>query len=319
MDLNGADVMRQREAATRNATDAALSETWRDHQRYLLDISYRMLGSLSEAEDIVQEAFTRLLRVELDEIDDVRGWLVVVVSRLCLDQLRSARSRREVYVGPWLPEPLIPPAGGETDPADKVTLDDSVRMALLVVLERLSPAERAAFVLHDVFQFSFDDIASIVDRSPAACRQLASRARRHVKAETSPARFTVDPTELQRVTDQFITAAMNGDMDALLQVLDPNVISHTDTGGIVPAGRHPIAGRDALAKLLLTGISHFKVTLVPVPVNGEPGALAYRDGQLYAVLAFNVRNGRITQVHSIANPYKLAFVKSTLEALSMPT
>ena len=318
MDLNGADLMRQQEAMTWNGSDAALIETWRVHQRYLLDVSYRMLGSLSEAEDIVQEAFTRLMRVDLDEIDDVRGWLVVVVSRLCLDQLRSARSRREVYVGPWLPEPLIPPAGGESDPADRVTLDDSVRMALLVVLERLSPAERAAFVLHDVFQFSFDDIASIVDRSPAACRQLASRARRHVKAEANPARFTVDLTELQRITDQFITAATNGDMDALLQVLDPNVISQTDSGGFVPAARQPFAGRDVIAKLLLTAVKKFNVTLAPIPVNGEPGVIVYRDGEIFAVLAFTVIDGRITQVHSIANPYKLAYVTSILEAPSMP-
>jgi RNA polymerase sigma-70 factor, ECF subfamily len=310
--------MQRGESANWNAADVALSETWRAHQRYLLDVAYRMLGSISEAEDIVQEAFARLLRVNLDEIDDVRGWLVVVVTRLCLDQLRSARARRESYVGPWLPEPLISPMNVDNDPAERVTLDDSVRMALLVVLERLSPAERAAFVLHDVFQFSFDDIATIVDRSPAACRQLASRARRHVQAETSPARFTVDPSELQRVTDQFISAATHGDMDALMQVLDPNVVTVSDSGGFVPAARQPIVGREPIVKSLTTFLTKFNVTLVPMPVNGEPGALVYRDGQLAVVVAFTVRDGKITQIHAIANPYKLAYVKSLLDAPTTP-
>src|SRR5438874_10406327 len=212
---------------TMNEDDAAFADAWREHRRYIRDVTYRMLGSVSDAEDIVQEAFARLLQQDADQIQDVRGWLVVVASRLCLDQLRSARSRRESYVGPWLPEPVIE---GETDdPADRVTLDDSVRMAMLVVLERLTPAERATFVLHDVFGFSFDAVGSIVGRSPAACRQLASRARRHIEAETSPARFEVDPEVLHRVAERFIGAASSGDMDALLQVLDPDVVGWTDT------------------------------------------------------------------------------------------
>src|SRR5436309_12066726 len=166
--------------------DAAIGEAWREHRRYVLDVAYRMLGTVSEAEDVVQEAFARLIREEVDEIHDVRGWLVVVTTRLCLDQLRSARAKREAYVGPWLPEPLIQPPGAEPDPAERITLDDSVRMAMLVVLERLTPAERAAFVLHDVFQFSFESISGILDRTPAACRQLASRARRQIQGDSSP-------------------------------------------------------------------------------------------------------------------------------------
>src|SRR5215208_2793032 len=220
------------------ATGDPLTDVWREHHRYVLDVAYRMLGSVSEAEDVVQDAFARLLRIDLDEIEDIRGWLVVAVTRRCLDQLRSARSRREVYVGPWLPEPIIQPPGVETDPADRVTLDDSVRMALMIVLERLSPAERAAFVLHEVFQFSFDEVASIIDKTPAACRQLASRARRHVREETSPARFRVEPAEVQQISERFVAAATSGNLEDLMQVLDPNVVGHADSGGLVPAPRH---------------------------------------------------------------------------------
>src|SRR5207302_5137632 len=155
-----------------------------------------------------------------DDIEDVRGWLVVVATRLCLDQLRSARIKRESYVGPWLPEPVIE---GETDdPADRITLDDSVRMAMLVVLERLTPAERATFVLRDVFGFSFEEVAKTVGRSVEAWRQLASRARKRIEDETGPARFDVDPAEVGRLADRFISAATDGDMAALLDVLDPD-------------------------------------------------------------------------------------------------
>jgi RNA polymerase sigma-70 factor (ECF subfamily) len=291
-----------------STADGALDETWRAHHRYLLDVAYRMLGSISEAEDVVQEAFTRLLRVDLAEINDVRGWLVVVVTRICLDEMRSARARRERYVGPWLPEPMIGPTDNADDPAERITLDDSVRMALLVVLERLSPAERAVFVLHDVFQFSFDDIASIVERTPAACRQLASRARRHVQEETSPARFTVDPHEWQQVTDRFITAAMSGDLDTLLQVLAPDAVSRTDSGGVFSGARYPIHGNDRIARGLLGGMKKFNVTVEPIPVNGQPGALVRRAGQILGVAAFDIRHGQITQIYHIANPYKLAYV-----------
>src|SRR5881392_1739749 len=210
--------------------DTGFADAWREHRRYVLNVAYRMLGSVSDAEDIVQETFARFLRQDSDEIEDVRGWLVVVATRLCLDQLRSARWKRESYIGPWLPEPVIETE--DADPADRITLDDSVRMAMLVVLERLTPAERATFVLHDVFGFSFDDVAKIVGRSVEASRQLASRARKRIEEETGPARFDVDPTELNRIADRFITAATDGDMDALMEMLDPNVVGWTDSAGV---------------------------------------------------------------------------------------
>jgi RNA polymerase sigma-70 factor (ECF subfamily) len=293
--------------------DERLPDLWSEHRRLVLDVAYRMLGSINDAEDVVQETFARLMGADLEAIDDVRGWLVVVATRLCLDQLRSARARHEAYVGPWLPEPLIELPGEEPDPADRVTLDDSVRMALMIVLERLSPAERAAFVLHDVFGFSFEAVANIVGRTPAASRQLASRARRHIGAETSPARFEVDPLVLNRAAERFIGASASGDLDALLEVLDPDVVGWTDSGGIGGAPREAVAGRLLVANTLLAFLRNWKVTLVPMAVNGEAGAVAYRRGHVLAVLAFESRDGLITRIHAIANPQKLAYVRSLLE------
>jgi RNA polymerase sigma-70 factor, ECF subfamily len=283
-----------------------LAAAWQENRRLLLDVAYRMLGSLTDAEDVVQEAFARLMREDLHDIEDVRGWLVVVVTRLCLDQLRSARVRREAYIGPWLPEPVFDVAGDDPDPAARVTLDDSVRMALLIVLEELSPAERAAFVLHDVFGFSFEAVGSIVGRSAAACRQQASRARRRVQAQTSPARFQVDRVELGRVVEQFIRASTGGDLDALLRVLDPQVAGWTDTDGAPGAPRTAVVGRERVANTLLGFLRQRKVTLAAMRINGEPGAVARTGDGIIAVLAFEVRDGLITKIHSVANPEKLA-------------
>ena len=290
--------------------EAAFAEAWRDHRRYVLDVAYRMLGSVSDAEDVVQEAFARLLKQDPDQIQDVRGWLVVVATRLCLDQLRSARTKRESYVGPWLPEPVIE---GETDdPADRITLDDSVRMAMLVVLERLTPAERATFVLHDVFGFSFEEVAKTVGRSVEACRQLASRARKRIEDETGPARFDVDPAEVGRLADRFISAATDGDMAALMDVLDPDVVGWTDSAGLFGAPLEPLAGRERVMDQLLRFVRGYGVTLSPLPVNGEPGVLVTRGGGLFAVIALETRAGRITRLHGIANPQKLRYVASVL-------
>jgi RNA polymerase sigma-70 factor, ECF subfamily len=290
--------------------DQALVAVWKENRRLLLDVAYRMLGSLTDAEDVVQEAFARLMREDLTEIDDVRGWLIVVVTRLCLDQLRSARIRREAYVGPWLPEPVFEVPGDDPDPADRVTLDDSVRMALLIVLEQLSPAERAAFVLHDVFGFSFEAIGSIVGRSPTACRQLASRARRRVQSEVSPARFEVDKVELGRIVERFIRASNDGDLQSLFEVLDPQVAGWTDTGGAARAPQRTITGRGRVAHTLITFLRGWNVTLRPMAVNGEPGAASYVGDDLLAVLAFEVRDGLIIKIHSVANPDKLRRFRS---------
>ncbi|WP_318272497.1 RNA polymerase sigma factor SigJ [Microbispora triticiradicis] len=279
----------------------------------LLGVAYGLLGSLDEAEDVVQDAWLRLRRHREEggaEIGDVVGWLVVTVSRLALDVLRSARHRREEYVGPWLPEPVLTgavaggPVVGEPGPAERVTLDESISMAMLVVLESLSPAERTAFVLHDVFGLTFAEVGEAVGRSPAACRQLAARARTHV-ASRAP-RFDVDPSAHRRVVDAFARACLGDDIGALLALLDPEVVLRSDGGGVVRAARRPVLGAAKVARLL-TGLRRFgRFELVPASVNGRPGLLRYREGRLVTVIGLTVAGGRITAVDMVLNPEKLA-------------
>jgi RNA polymerase sigma-70 factor (ECF subfamily) len=290
--------------------ETRFTEVWQSHHGFLLDVAYRLLGSYSDAEDVVQEAFTKLLRTDLNPIEDVRAWLVVVVSRLCLNQLRSARARHEAYIGPWFPEPLIQSDETAPDPADLVTLDESVRMALLIVLERMSPAERVVFVLHDVFEFSFEKIAPMVQRSPAACRQLASRARHRIEDEAGSTRFAVDPVEQQRVVDAFIAACAGGELEALLPLLDPSVIGWADIGGTLPTIRQPNIGRDQVSYGVMTFFGAASgTTLLARDVNGEPGIVAFRDGAVVAVLALSVRGGLVTRVYAVADQRKLARAK----------
>jgi RNA polymerase sigma-70 factor (ECF subfamily) len=294
---------------------------WREHRRYVLDVALRMLGDIGEAEDVVQEAFIRLARTNLDEIDDVRAWLLTVVSRLCLDQLRSARRQRQ--------EPLDDGSDGlapldrvasttAVDPADRVTLDDSVRLALTVMLERLTPAERTAFVLHDVFQLSFDDIAGIVGRSVEACRQLASRARRHLGSDGDPARFVVATTDQHDAAAAFISAASTGDLDGLLAVLDPDVDGDVDLGGgkrggglAGPAGGPGWVARVARGVLRYIG-PRAGVTLVSLPTGPRPSILALRDDHAVAVLTLTVRDRRIEHIDVLADPARLASITAAL-------
>ena len=281
--------------------DGRLSELWQAHHRYLLDVAFRMVGSISEAEDAVQEAFVRLLGVEVEQIDDVRGWLVVVVGRICLDHMGSARVRHAAA------QEIPSDAATEgADPADRATLDDSIRMALAVVLERLTPAERAAFVLHDVFQFSFDDVASIVGRSPAACRQLASRGRQRVQDETGPTRFEVEPADEREVVQRFIAACQGGNLEDLLEVLDPDVVGEADVA--VPSG--PVIGRDSVAARVFSFLGpHAGATLVSLSVNGEPAILVRsRNGRVGALIVLSVRDGRVEHIHTVADPRQMAYL-----------
>ena len=299
--------------------DDDISDVWLDHRPYLIDVAFRMLGNIHDAEDAVQEAFGRLLRNGLDEIDDVRGWLVVVVSRLCLDQLRSAHNRRETSA----PQPdesgpgsVSIPSVGHLDPAERVTLDESIGIAMLVVLQKLTPAERTVFVLHDVFQFSFDTIGSIVGRTPAACRQLASRARRHIETETVPSRFEPGTAEQHRVAQRFIAACAGGDLNDLIELLDADVGGDVDLGPHFPA-RQPLRGRTVVARGVLARFgARTGTTLVSQPINGQPGVLAFRDRKLAGIVQLVSRDGIIVDLHAIADPDKLAFVDMELTSMA---
>ena len=293
----------------------SFADLWASHHGFLIDIAYRLLGSYGDAEDVVQEAFIRLLRTDLDPIEDVRAWLVVVVSRICLDQLRSARTRRESYVGAWLPEPLVGAAELAPDPAEAVTLDESVRMALLIVLDKLSPAERVVFVLHEVFDFPFDRIAAIVKKTPVACRQLASRARRRVEQEGVSERFHVDRAEQQRVVDAFIAACEGGSLEALLPLLDPSVIGWADAGGTLAAVRSPNVGPSIVANAVMQFFGAASGSrLTARQVNGEPGIVVVRNGVVSAVLVLTLKSGLISRVYAIADPRKLARVATSWQA-----
>jgi RNA polymerase sigma-70 factor, ECF subfamily len=272
----------------------------------LFGVAYGLLGSVAEAEDVVQDAWIRLQRTDLDEIDDLTGWLVTTTSRLALDVLRSARTRREAYVGPWLPEPV------ETapDPADSVSLADSMSWAMLVVLETLSPAERAAFVLHDVFGLTFDEVGTALGRSPAACRKLASRAREHVE-ERKP-RFDVDPEAHRAVVEAFSQATRSGDLDGLLELLDPEAVLTSDGGGLVRAARNPIHGADKVARFLV-GVSqkYADRTHRPIVINGSPALITVGGGIVDGVIALGIEHGRITTVDYLRNPQKFAGLRTT--------
>jgi len=284
-----------------------LAELWDAHRRRVVDVAYRMLGSITDAEDVAQEVFVRLARTDVTRIDDVRGWVVTVTARICIDQLRSARVTRRQYVGPWLPEPVVALSDDGADPADRVTLDDSVRIALLAVLERLTPAQRTVFVLHDVFGLPFDDVAGIVGRSVGACRQLASRARRHVRADDP--RYRVDAAEHRRVAERFARAATYGDLDGLIAVLDPDAVGEFDSGGLmrgVPTSL--VVGAERVASVLLASVDGLGVRFTGATVNGEPGVVAALRDRVSAVLALEVRDGRVDHVRAVGNPRKLRHI-----------
>jgi RNA polymerase sigma-70 factor (ECF subfamily) len=284
-----------------------IDEVWRGNRPYLVDLAYRMLGNIQDAEDVVQEAFTRLLRVDVDTLDEIRGWLVVVVSRLCIDHLRSATSRNSRGSASFDDERLPPMHPVDADPADRVTLDDSIRMAMLVVLEQLSPPERAVFVLHDVFRFPFDQVAEIVGRTPAASRQIASRARRRIEAETGSGRFQVETDEQHQIAEGFIAACAGGDLEGLMRLLDPDVVGQVE---LLPGRRErrPLRGDLIVARGALGFFGPaMGLTLVSHPINGQPGVMAFRDQQLAGILVFKVRDGRIHDIHGVADPGKFGY------------
>src|SRR5215218_4108956 len=275
-----------------------LAERFEEHRSRLRAVAYRMLGSLSEADDAVQEAWLRLNRSDASEVENLGAWLTTVVGRVSLNMLRSRGSRREQPLDVHVPEPIVDRADG-TDPEHEALLADSVGLALLVVLETLSPAERLAFVLHDIFAVPFDEIAPIVDRSPEAARQLASRARRRVRAEN-----TVPNADLyaqREVVDAFLAAARDGDFDRLVAVLDPDVVLRADFG---PAGSREVRGAAAVAGQAVF-YSQLELSMKPALVNGAAGLVATRDGQPFSVGAFTVRRGRIVEMDWLADAARL--------------
>ena len=281
--------------------DQSQAEQFELHRTHLRAVAYRMLGSLSEADDAVQEAWLRLNRSDADAVANIGGWLTTVVARVCLDMLRARRSRREDLVGTWLPEPILT-SDEDTDPAHQAELADSVGLALLVVLETLSPAERLAFVLHDMFGVPFDEVASIVDRTPAAARQLASRARRRVRGAAP----TPDPDlDRQReVVAAFLAAARAGDFDALLEVLDPDVVFRVDRGR-GPQAQPPAVGAAAVARMVLSRGARFAPLGRPALVNGAAGLFIGPVDRPAAVVGFTVAGGRIAAIDLIVDAEKL--------------
>jgi RNA polymerase sigma factor (sigma-70 family) len=281
-------------------------------RRALINLAYRLLGSLAEAEDAVQETYARwyaMTRKQQEVIENPGAWLTTVASRICLDMLGSARARRVTYVGAWLPEPLPGPAewpggrpGAGADPADRITLDESVSMAFLVVLETMTPAERVAFILHDVFGHSFADVAEITGRTSATCRKLASTARRRVRASRAPA---APPGRQAGLVRDFKKAWEAGDISALIGILDPDATVTADGGGLVTAARRPVEGAEKVARFYagIIGLA-LDVTILERMVNGQPGLVAQLDG-VVTVFAFGITGDRIKHIWAVRNPEKL--------------
>ena len=293
---------------TGSATLDDVGKVYRDLRPLLFAIAYRMLSSAGEAEDIVQEAFVRYQRATGEGIlvESPRAWLSAVVTRLAIDQLKSARVRRETYVGEWLPEPLVTDDGAG-DPAVQAEHVDTLSMSFLLVLERLTPVERAVFLLHDVFDYDFTEVAGIVGRTPATCRQHAVRARRFI-AENRP-RFDASEAERDELLRGFLAAVEAGDVDGLIELLAEDVIVHGDGGGKVPQWAQPIEGPDKVARMfagLGTQLRRLGATMEAQRVNGQPGVV-FRGphGGVFSVMSFEMAGGRIATIRSIVNPDKL--------------
>jgi RNA polymerase sigma factor (sigma-70 family) len=268
----------------------------------LRTIAYRMLGSVSDSDDAVQEAWLRLSRTDGSAVENLAAWLTTVVGRVCLDMLRARNARREDYLGSWLPEPIVL-VDEAASPEDEALIADSIGLALLVVLEELTPSERLAFVLHDMFAVPFDEIASILDRSPAAVRQLASRARRRVRGAPVNAKGTLD--EQRRLVQAFLAASREGDFDGLIAVLDPKVVFRADTGAADPRARPPIEGAVAVAERVLRRGRQLAGLARPVLVNGGAGLVVILRDMPLAVVGFTIADHRIVAIDLITDPAKL--------------
>lgn len=287
-------------ASTDRATEAFVA-----HRNLLFTVAYEMLGSAADAEDVLQETWLRWAEVDLDVVRDQRAYLVKITTRQALGRLRTLGRRKESYIGPWLPEPLLT----TPDVAEDVELADSVSMAMLLVLETLTPTERAVFVLREVFDLGHDEIAEAVDKSPAAVRQIAHRARAHVAARRP--RDVVSPAETRAALEAFQRAVETGDLQSLLDILAPDVVVLSDGGGVKQAMPRPVVGADKVARLLATGLDQVRAaaSLLPVQVNGYPALLMRIDGEIDGVLAVRVEGGLVAGLYYVRNPEKLSRVE----------
>jgi RNA polymerase sigma-70 factor (ECF subfamily) len=314
------------------ATDVRAAETFAAHRRLLISVAYRVLGRHADAEDVVQEAWLRWSGTDYASVDDPKAFLVTVVTRLAIDQLRKAQTRKESYVGPWLPEPVLTgavsgvgvgagsaAARGAADVADRVVLDDTVSLAMLLVMETLSPLERAVFVLREAFDYSFAEIGTMLERSEPAVRQLLVRARNHVH-EKRP-RYPLDDAARRSIADRFLAACTSGDIKPLLELLAPDAVLTSDGGGVVNMARRPVAGADAVAnflnglgRLLAKSIAEgggYQLYAAPIGVNGAPALVALLDGEVWAVYTLELtEDGRIGGIFGVGNPAKLSAVRS---------
>ncbi|MCX4626303.1 RNA polymerase sigma-70 factor [Streptomyces sp. NBC_01443] len=288
-----------------HATDLA-TETFVAHRNLLFTVAYEMLGSAADAEDVLQETWLRWVEVDLEQVRDQRAYLVRVTTRQALNRLRTMSRRKEAYVGPWLPEPLLT----APDVAEDAELAESVSMAMMLVLETLSPTERAVFVLREAFDVSYEEIAAAVDKSPAAVRQIAHRARRHVDARRP--REVVSPSQTRAVLESFRRALSTGDLQGLLAVLAPEAVLVSDGGGIKQAAPRPIISADKVARFIIGGAGKKGATLTsdPTLVNGNPALVLRLDGEIDGVLAIRVEDARITGLYYVRNPEKLSRVES---------
>jgi RNA polymerase sigma factor (sigma-70 family) len=284
-----------------------LAEQFEAHRAHLRAVAYRMLGSVTEADDALQESWLRLSRSDPSRIENLGGWLTTVVGRVCLDMLRSRRSRREEPLGPHVPEPIVSREDG-VDPEHEALLADSMGLALLVVLETLAPPERLAFVLHDMFGVPFDEIAPIVGRSPAAARQLASRARRRVQQDAPEP--DADVARQREVVDAFLAAARGGDFEALLELLDPDVVLRVDRGAVRPAGRE-VRGATAVLEQVLSYAGGARFAR-PALVNGTAGFVVAPRGRPVAVAGFTVAHGKVVEIDLLADPERLRRLDMTV-------
>ncbi|HEX7734176.1 MAG TPA: RNA polymerase sigma-70 factor [Ktedonobacteraceae bacterium] len=285
-----------------------MEESFEAHRSYLFAIAYRMLGSAMDAEDMVQETYIRYQTAQPENIHSLKAYLTTILTRLCMDQLDLARRKREVYVGPWLPEPILTPETPETaDPEKRVELEESISLAFLVLLEQLQPFERAVFLLREVFEYEFAEIASILGKSEAACRRSFSRARPHLR-EHRP-RFTASHQTQQQLLDSYVQAVENGEMQKLMSLLSEDVVLWTDSGGkLKTAAFRPITGRDAVARFSV-GTKRFRplnYRVEKAEVNGQPAVVLYSGDRVFSVLTIDIEAEHIQTIRIIANPEKLA-------------